>query len=161
MLIRFTRLTNDRHRFEIVRDDGTREARELETRSALEHDLAHYAVELEAGLSESFYGRLAQGITYDELTTVPMISGEALQTEGVVVRFQDSPEFGSDPERCVREIVSGFAAMGREPPTWVTADFVARARERLRRVRGLWRATPFHRTMELEFPKRAGASIAP
>jgi hypothetical protein len=154
MLIRFTRLTNDRHRFEIVRDDGTREARELETRSALMHDLAHYAVEVEAGLNESFYGRLAQGVTYDQLTTVPLTSAEALQTEGVVVRFQKSPEFGADPERCAQQIIGGFAATGRDPPTWVTADFVARTRERLRRMRGQWRATPFHQTMELEFPKR-------
>jgi len=154
MLIRFTRLTNDRHRFEIVRDDGTREARELETRSALLHDLAHYAVEVEAGLSDSFYGRLAQGLTYDELTTVPMTGGEALQTEGVVVMFQGPTEFGADPEAAARRIIAGFAATDREPPKWVTADFVARARERLRRVRGQWRATPFHQTMELEFPKR-------
>ena len=35
MLIRLTRLTNERHRLELVRDDGTREARESETRSAL------------------------------------------------------------------------------------------------------------------------------
>src|SRR6185503_7949748 len=128
MLIRFTRLTNDRHRFEIVRDDGTREARELETRSALLHDLAHYAVEVEAGLRESFYGRLAQGISYDQLATMPMTTPEALQTEGVVVRFQDSGEFGADPERGAQQIIGGFAAMGREPPAWVTRDFVVRAR---------------------------------
>ena len=54
MLIRLTRLTNERHRLEVVRDDGTREARELETRSALPHDLVHYAVETEAGLGASF-----------------------------------------------------------------------------------------------------------
>jgi hypothetical protein len=158
MLIRFTRLTNDRHRFEIVRDDGTREARELETHSVLQHDLAHYAVEVEAGLNESFYGRLAQGVTYDELTATPPASGEAQQTESVVVRFQTSPEFGADPERCAQQLVGAFAAAGAEPPAWVTADFVARARERLRRVRGRWRATPFHQTMELEFPKRADAT---
>src|SRR5262245_47680630 len=119
MLIRFTRLTNDRHRFEIVRDDGTREARELETHSVLPHDLAHYAVGVGAGLNESFYGRLAQGVTYDELTTAPPPSHEALQTESVVVRFQTSPEFGADPERCAQQLIDGFAAMGREPPpTW-------------------------------------------
>jgi hypothetical protein len=158
MLIRFTRLTNERHRFEIVRDDGTCEARELETRSALLHDLAHYAVEVEAGLRESFYGRLAQGVSYDQLATLPMSTPEALQTEGVVVLFQGSPEFGAEPEHCVQQIIGGFAAMGREPPAWLTGDFVARARERLRRVRGRWRATPFHQTMELEFPQRAKES---
>src|SRR5690606_17606265 len=62
MLIRFTRLTNERHRFEIVRDDGTREAHDLETRSTLAHDLTHYAVEIEVGLRGAFYGRLASGM---------------------------------------------------------------------------------------------------
>jgi len=71
MLIRFTRLTNERHRLEFVRDDGTSEARELETRSALLHDLVHYAVETEAGLMASFYGQLAGGKTYESLTAEP------------------------------------------------------------------------------------------
>ena len=69
MQIRLTRLTNDRHRFEVVRDDGTRDARELETRSALLHDLVHYAVETEDGLKASFYGLLGSGKTYEALVS--------------------------------------------------------------------------------------------
>ena len=71
MLIRLTRLTNDRHRLEFVRDDGTREARELQTRSALLHVLVHYAVETEAGLEASFYGQIAAGKTYESLMAEP------------------------------------------------------------------------------------------
>src|SRR5215471_7120274 len=88
MLVRLTRLTNERHRLELVRDDGTREARELETRSALLHDLVHYAVETEAGLRGSFYGQLAGGKTYDALTEQPSNDPEAMQTEAVVGRIQ-------------------------------------------------------------------------
>ena len=157
MLIRFTRLTNHRHRFEIVRDDGTREAHELETRSALTHDLAHYAVELEGGLQSSFYGRLARGTKYAELITTPAEGPEALETERVVVMLQNVFKTADadrpDPHRMLTQLVSTFDAIGDERPRWLTADSMARMIERFRRVHGQWRATPFHETLELRFPE--------
>jgi len=160
MLIRFTRLTNDRHRFEIVRGDGTRESHELETRSTMLHDLAHYAVETEAVLEDSFYGRLAQGIAYDELTVVPPTTPEVMQTEVVVALIQNTFKDGDSPkidaEQRARDIASAFRSVGGQPPVWLGEDFVARARERLRRLPGRWRATPFHGTMEIEFPLGRG-----
>jgi hypothetical protein len=158
MLIRLTRLTNDRHRLELVRDDGTREARELETRSALLHDLVHYAVETEAGLGASFYGQLAGGKTYEALTAEPSRDAEALQTEAVVARIQGLAKNDAwsraDPENLAASIAAGFRSLGREPPAWLTGDLIVRVHERLRRVQGRWRATPFHETLELEFPGR-------
>lgn len=158
MLIRLTRLTNDRHRFEIVRDDGTREARDMETRSILLHDLVHYAVETEAGLAASFYGRLASGATYDALMAEPTAGPEPMQTETVVARIQGIAKndawSGIDPASLGESIAAGFRATGEEPPVWLTADLIVRVRERLRRVLGQWRATPFHETLELEFPAR-------
>ena len=71
MLVRFTRLTNERHRFEIVRDDNVSEARELETRSTLLHDLSHYAVEVEAGLTSSALYGLASETTSIPFTQAP------------------------------------------------------------------------------------------
>ena len=155
MLIRFTRLSNDRHRFEIVRDDGSREAHDLETRSTLAHDLAHYAVEAEAGLSQSFYGRLARGMRYAEMTAAPPNGPEALQTERVVVMLQTafkSADRAPDPQRTLLRLASSFDAVGEKRPAWLTADLLARITERLRRVQGQWRATPFHATLELRFP---------
>jgi hypothetical protein len=155
MLIRLTRLTNDRHRLDLVRDDGTRETHELETRSALLHDLVHYAVETEAGLEASFFGRLASGKTYEALMTDPPPGPEALQTESVVGRIQGIAKNDAwssvDPERFAESIVAGFRSLGGEPPTWLNGDLIVRVRERLRRVQGQWRATPFHQTLELEF----------
>jgi hypothetical protein len=157
MKIRLTRLSNERHRFEIVRDDGSRESHELETRSTLLHDLAHYAVEVEAGLMDSFYGRLARGLAYSELVTMPAQSPEAMQTELVVVQVQNTYRHGDDaPVRPAQSealrIASGFAATGSEPPPWLTDDFISRVRTRLWSVQRQWRATPFHQTMELRFP---------
>jgi hypothetical protein len=158
MLIRLTRLTNECHRLELVRDDGTREARELETRSALLHDLVHYAVETEAGLEASFYGRLARGETYEALTAVSPSDPEAMQTEAVVARIQGAAKNDTwsaadlDAEGLARSIAAGFRSVGDEPPAWLTGDLIVRVRERLRRVQGQWRATPFHQTLALEFP---------
>jgi len=158
MLIRLTRLTNDRHRLEFVRDDGTREARELETRSALLHDLVHYAVETEAGLNESFYGQIASGKTYEALTAEPSGKAEAMQTEAVVARIQgllkDDAWSQVAAGKLAESIAAGFRSLGREPPAWLTGDLIVRVRERLRRVQGQWRATPFHQTLALEFPAR-------
>jgi hypothetical protein len=156
MLIRFTRLTNDRHRFEIVRDDRTSEAHELETRSTLAHDLAHYAVEVEGSLSRSFYGRLASGMTYAELTAMAPEGPEAMETERVVVLLQDAFKATDrgppDPQRTLLRLTAIFDAAGDGRPAWLTADLLARIIERLRRVHGQWRATPFHTTLELRFP---------
>ena len=159
MLLRFTRLTNERHRLELVRDDGTREAHELETRSTLLHDLVHYAVETEAGLKASFYGRLASGTTYGALTTEPPADQEALQTELVVVRIQGVAKNDTwasvEPENFAASIIAGFRSLDHEPPAWLTGDLIVRVRERLRHVQGQWRATPFHQALVLEFPARA------
>jgi hypothetical protein len=158
MLIRLTRLTNERHRLELVRDDGTREARELETRSALLHDLVHYAVETEAGLHASFYGQLAGGKTYEALTEEPSNDPEAMQTEAVVARIQGFAKNDTwsraDAGALAETITGGFRALGHTPPAWLTADLIVRVRERLRHVQGRWRATPFHQALELGFPAR-------
>jgi hypothetical protein len=158
VLIRLTRLTNERHRLEFVRDDGTREARELETRSALLHDLVHYAVETEAGLKASFYGQIASGKTYEGLMAEPSSDPEAMQTEAVVARIQGIAKneawSGVEPDTFAESIAAGFRALGREPPAWLTGDFIVRVREQLRRVQGRWRATPFHQALELDFPAR-------
>jgi hypothetical protein len=142
--------------------DGASETREVETRSALLHDLAHYAVEIEAGLTSAFYGLLARGIAYDALTSVPQANLEARQTEVVVVLlqgiFKSDDLAKTDPDRLAQNIVAGFRSTGAEPPTWVSPDFIIRVRERLRRGHGQWRATPFHQTMELEFPELVSAS---
>lgn len=158
MLVRLTRLTNERHRLELVRGDGTREAHELETRSTLLHDLVHYAVETEAGLEASFYGRLASGTTYEALTTEPPVDREALQTEQVVVRIQGVAKNDSwasvDPENFAASIIEGMRSIGDEPPAWLTGDLIVRVQKCLRRVQGQWRATPFHHSLVLEFPAR-------
>ena len=58
MRILLHKISDDRHTLEIVRADGRRERVDCETRSYLQHDLLHYAVETEASLAAGFWGSL-------------------------------------------------------------------------------------------------------
>ena len=81
-----------------------------------------------------------------------------MQTEAVVARIQGIAKNDAwsraNPAGIAKSIAAGFRALGHAPPAWLTADLIARVRERLRRVQGQWRATPFHRALELNFPTR-------
>ena len=62
MHVLLTKLSDLKHRVEVIRNDGTRDKAELETRSFLVHDLVHYAVEAIAGMTWGFFGTLAAGL---------------------------------------------------------------------------------------------------
>jgi hypothetical protein len=149
--IRLTRLSNDRHRFEAIRPNGEVEVRELETRSLLLHDLVHFAVESEAGLRNSFYGQLARGVGYDDMAMTGPDTPEGAKTEMVVGVLQGAIKGEVDPDVFVRQMKDAWANIGREPPEWITPEAIAGALRRLRVLQGLWRATPFGKTLELEF----------
>lgn len=148
LLVRFTRLNPTHHRLEVVRPGGTRWARELETRSVLLHDLVHFAVESEAGLTQSFYGGLAAGLDYDDPTRA---TPEARLTEIVVGSLQSAIKEDVSSSAFAARMGAIAAQMEGETPPWLTAAFVDGARERLRRLQGQWKATPFGETMELRF----------
>jgi len=158
LVVRFTRTSPTRHRLEFVRPDGTREACTLETRSCLVHDLVHFAVEAEAGLRRSFYGLIAGGAAYATLADATNAVGEAelLVTERVVGALQGAHKAGVGAEAFVASFRAMLASMGDTPPAWLTEDVVGRALERLRRLLGAWRATPFGQTLELRFPVPRG-----
>jgi hypothetical protein len=92
------------------------------------------------------------------LTAEPSDDPEAMQTEAVVARIQGLAKNNAwsrvDPGSVAESIAAGFRALESTPPTWLTADLIDRVRDRLRRVQGRWRATPFHQTLELDFPAR-------
>jgi hypothetical protein len=148
MRIAFTRLTEQRHRLEICRADGSAEAVELETRSVLLHDLVHYAVEVEAGIEDGFWGLLAHGTTMAALSegtmSAPPSAGIAL-AERLVGPMQSVWQGRFDPALYVER----FRPVA---PGIVDAGFVDRVRDRLRALWGHWRATPFRSVMELTWP---------
>jgi hypothetical protein len=143
-----TKLTNTHHRIEFVRANGVRDGAELQTRSFLLHDLVHYGVESEAKLRRAFYGTIADGMLYSEIAANPPRNPEAVFVERVVAMLQ----------KCAKGDLKSYNFVGtlREFPDgrnadWFSQDFVKRALERVRRVQGQWKATPFRRAMELAF----------
>lgn len=155
LALRFTKLSEERHRFEYRRAGGTGEAIEMETRSLLTHDLVHYAVESEAGLKGSFYGILAKIGGYQELSVGggAALGGEVAITEIIVGALQGALADGDvDAPAFIARVTEYLELMDHRPPRWLTPAFVAAVRERMRQLTGRWRATRFGQTMELSFP---------
>lgn len=153
--IRLTRLNPTHHRFEAIRADGHVDARELETRSFLVHDLVHFALESEAGLTTSFYGQLAAGGVYEDLGAP--IAGEAMETESVVGPLQTAIRGEVDAEVFVARIREVRRQLERPALAWLTPEIVAGAVACYRRLAGRWKATPFGETMVLDWPDQSGA----
>ena len=152
LTIRLTRISPTHHRFEYVRADGTGESLDLVTREFLTHDLVHFAVETEAALRGSFYGLLDKIGGYAELTLDgAALGGEAQITEMVVGPMQTSVGPELDAAVVAARIAGFMRDMDLRPPRWLTGDFLEAVRERMRRLQGQWKATPFGETMELVF----------
>jgi hypothetical protein len=154
LIVRFTRISPDTHRFEYRLPNGDGEAIELETRSALYHDLLHFAVESQAGLRGSFYGLLAKVGGYAELTVNggAALGGEIAITEALVGALTGTFKAETlDPASFIEGFGEYIELFEARPPAWLTEDFVLAVKERMRALEGRWRATPFGQTMELEF----------
>jgi len=151
MLITFRKVSDERHLLEVAWDDGRREGMDCETRSYLTHDLLHYAVEAEAGIQTGFWGRLAAGASLAEMNdrTKPM-DPEMAAIEQVVGALSASVK-----GRSAAGVVAGmrrFAdSLDATMPEWLTEAFVQGVQERMRRLMGRWKATPYGASMELEW----------
>lgn len=98
MQVRFTKLSDARHAVTVVRDDGSTERAELDSRSFLNHDFAHLAVEAELGLERGFWGSVAEGAALDgiglegdDITLAERLAGPVqtlLRTDAGPAEFQ-------------------------------------------------------------------------
>jgi hypothetical protein len=150
MRILMTRTNPNRHRFAVIRADGTTESADLETHSMLVHDLVHYAVEMEAPFREGFYGLLAQGRTFSQLndTTQPWPVGtEIAAAEGLVGPLQSMLKTGNFNAEDARKM---FELFHSDPPP---LELLTRIGERFRSVLGRYNATKFGDTLELDWPE--------
>ncbi len=155
LIIRLTKISPTHHRFEIVRDDGSSESVELETKSFLFHDLIHYAYESEAKLEDSFYGKLAKGLSYKELTEGAGLlldsSEEITHTERIVGPLTGVMKVEVSPSQFLSGLHNIYQAFNEEVPKHLSEDFVDRVSERMRKMMGQWQKLPFGQTMELVF----------
>ena len=155
LLVRLTKISDDRLRFEYRRPDGSGEAFDLEADSFLFHDLLHFALETEAGLQGSFYGLLDKVGGYAELSVGggAALGGEIAITERVVGALTGALTGEDlDADAFVEQAREYLDLYDERAPRWFTPALVLAVRERMRQLEGRWRATPFGETMELRFP---------
>jgi hypothetical protein len=167
MQIALRKISDLRHRVEIVRDDDTRDTVELASRSFLIHDFLHYAVETRAGLTASFWGMLASGKSFKDVHECfanvrtsehsELLQGEAVVTEAIVGALTSVAQERADAEAAIAGLTRLFEAQERARPAWLTVAFVDGVREHMRRLRGEWRAVPFGGEMVIEFAPDASA----
>ncbi|MBS1154070.1 MAG: hypothetical protein H6Q89_5768 [Myxococcaceae bacterium] len=127
MHVLFTKLSDLRHRVEVVRADGTREKAELDTRSFLTHDFIHYAVEAISGMTWGFFGTLAAGAPLRQLN-----DREANATwdpdsqiglaESIAGPMLSVMKGHSDAEALLTGLDGMFSATGKLRPAWVTSS---------------------------------------
>jgi hypothetical protein len=132
--IRFVKLDDERHRLELVRPDGARECKDLETRSFLLHDLTHYAVEAEVPIADGVWGTLAGGLPLARLNpAMGPVGGAGIDAAESIVGPMSSIFRGRPNDRVAR-------------------DLARRVNARLRRLFGAWRAVPVGGALELTWP---------
>jgi hypothetical protein len=138
----FLKVSDQRHVVRVERRDGTVEAVELDSRSFLNHDLAHFATEIELGLIGGVWGSVARGgsLTGDGLDGSDMALAETVSGPmQTMLRTRASAEE-------IRDVLVRVAPE-------VDADAVAeRLHTRLRALAGHWASTPYGGEMELTWP---------
>ena len=141
MRIVFAKISDQRHAVEITRRDGTSERRELVSRDFLRHDLAHFAIELELPIRSGYWGSVA--------------CGASLDGEGVAGSEAELAEALAGPLQTLFRVEAGLDAytdlLRKLAPG--RGDLAVRVHERIRRLRGHWKATPYGGEMELFWPE--------
>ena len=156
MRILLRKLSDDRHVLQIIREDGRSEEVECETRSYLHHDLLHYAVEAEAHLDGGFWGNLANGKTLEHMNDR---TGKAMQAEAPemmaieqVVGALSAIGKGGSAGAIFAAVHDAAKSAGVAFPEWRTLELASAVQERMRRLLGHWKATPYGESMALAWP---------
>lgn len=154
LTLTLTRVSPTHHRLEYVREDGTGEAAEIESKSFLFHDFVHFALETEAHLKGGFFGLISRGHTYAELsgkTPAEHETDEALLIEQAVGIVTGVIKKTSTPEEAIEAFKDLQDAYGRKFPDWFTVALIEKVLERHRKLLGHWNAMRFGETLELRF----------
>lgn len=155
--IQLKRVSPTQHAFTLLLENGGKETLQLETKTYLFHDLLHFAVESEAGITNSFYGRLAKGERYEELTLPEMSvvshgsDSEALMTERIVGVLTGVLKRNASGSQALLGLQNLLSASGETVPQWFTPTFVEQVKERMRKLEGEWKGIAFGETMTIEF----------
>lgn len=140
--IRFRKLSDQQHSVSVLRRNGSRDVAQLDTRSFLRHDLAHYAVERELPIAKGYWGSVA--------------AGAGLDGAGIDGPDAELAESLAGPVQTLMRIEAGtddyLKVLARVTPGAASAELASRIQESIRQLRGHWRATPFGGEMCLDWP---------
>jgi hypothetical protein len=158
MQIVLTKLSDRQHAVTIVRSDGSRDTIELVTRETLFHDFLHFAVEAAIPTQRGFWGSLASGKTFAQMNDR---SGASFRenaatlaiVEGTVGMMTGAMKRAVSDEHLVAVFRRSCEELERAPPDWFDERFVVAVRERMRRLQGRWKATPYGESMEVLWPE--------
>ncbi len=141
MLIRFTKLSDDEHRVQVLRGNGSEEQATLNSRSFLRHDFAHLVTEESVGLRNGFWGQIAKGATLNG----EGLGGPGIQlAEALAAPIQTLMRLDAPLEKYQRTLEHLL-------PDRACVELAAQVKERVRQLEGHWRATAYGETMEIEW----------
>lgn len=137
MEIAFRKISEQEHRVQIRRTDGSEESILLNSRSFLRHDLAHLAVETQVPLARGYWGSVANGAA---------LSGLDIRGPDIML-----VEKLSGPVQTLMQIEASdeefYATLVRIRPELITTELASRIREHGRKLQGHWKGTAFGKEM--------------
>jgi len=151
MQLRFQKAKHGTYRLEVRRDDGSRDARELQA-GYLAHDLMHFAYEMRVRSTRGFYGRVAAGRSLDEAEgRSATTDSTAMAIEVVVGTLQSAVPHGATPQLIVERASELLRTQGHAVPVELDAGLVIAVLADFRRLAGQWASLGLDEALELRF----------
>ena len=143
MKIRFAKLSDEEHRVEVIRRDGSVESATLNTRSFLRHDFAHFATESCVRLESGYWGMVAAGASLagDEIR-----GPQAQLAEALAAPVQTLMRVDADLDRYQQTLA--YVLPDRD-----CTELAQQVKDCAKKLEGHWRATPYGDSMEIDWPE--------
>lgn len=154
LTIKIKRVSHTHHKLEYIRENGSGETTELETKTFLMHDFIHFCVEKEAGLKDGFYGLLEKGCTYASLSfnekgdTNCKVTEEIERVTGAMTGIMKEM---TTPSELMKVFHNMYNAYNELIPEWLNENTIQHAHDRYKRIMGEWNSLKFGETLTLIF----------
>lgn len=140
MKIEVTKVSEDSHSVRVTRANSSSDSIDLNSRSFLRHDFAHFAVEIETPLLNGYWGSVASGSPLGGNIN----SSEIWLAESLAGPVQTLMRLGAGYEKYLE-------VLKVRVPDRASIDLAQRIHERARQLQGHWRATSFGESMTIHW----------
>ncbi len=157
MLIRYTKNLGKYDDFECVRDDGSTHKVKMPKIGSLPHDLVHFVVEKELGMTNGFYAHVQKGLIdgyYLKTETAEnreQSTIDAKHAESVVECFQAEAVSGNQSPEDFQYFVNVTCEARKIPHFEISTEQIERIRQGVSELYKRWNAVEIGDTLELEF----------